>query len=109
MATLALSILEAMAEQSSSPAEFAVFDRDLDAAWTERYLQSPRLAVDTEAMGLIHGRDRLCLVQIADAEDRVACVRIGLGQTEAPNLKGCLLYTSPSPRDRQKSRMPSSA
>ena len=22
---------------------------------------------------------------------------------------GCLLYTSPSPRDRQKSRMPSSA
>ena len=25
------------------------------------------------------------------------------------NDKGCLLYTSPSPRDRQKSRMPSSA
>ena len=24
-------------------------------------------------------------------------------------LSGCLLYTSPSPRDRQKSRMPSSA
>ena len=24
-------------------------------------------------------------------------------------VKGCLLYTSPSPRDRQKSRMPSSA
>ena len=26
-----------------------------------------------------------------------------------PLYKGCLLYTSPSPRDRQKSRMPSSA
>ena len=25
------------------------------------------------------------------------------------SLEGCLLYTSPSPRDRQKSRMPSSA
>ena len=25
------------------------------------------------------------------------------------NKKACLLYTSPSPRDRQKSRMPSSA
>ena len=25
------------------------------------------------------------------------------------NFRGCLLYTSPSPRDRQKSRMPSSA
>ena len=24
-------------------------------------------------------------------------------------IKNCLLYTSPSPRDRQKSRMPSSA
>ena len=28
---------------------------------------------------------------------------------KAPNTKHCLLYTSPSPRDRQKSRMPSSA
>ena len=26
-----------------------------------------------------------------------------------PKVKSCLLYTSPSPRDRQKSRMPSSA
>ena len=26
-----------------------------------------------------------------------------------PNTRDCLLYTSPSPRDRQKSRMPSSA
>ena len=25
------------------------------------------------------------------------------------NVRSCLLYTSPSPRDRQKSRMPSSA
>ena len=25
------------------------------------------------------------------------------------DIYGCLLYTSPSPRDRQKSRMPSSA
>ena len=31
-------------------------------------------------------------------------------QTESPaEAKNCLLYTSPSPRDRQKSRMPSSA
>ena len=28
---------------------------------------------------------------------------------EGENVKICLLYTSPSPRDRQKSRMPSSA
>ena len=30
-------------------------------------------------------------------------------ETKVKNDKGCLLYTSPSPRDRQKSRMPSSA
>ena len=29
--------------------------------------------------------------------------------TSAALHKSCLLYTSPSPRDRQKSRMPSSA
>ena len=34
----------------------------------------------------------------------------GLGTIdELNNFKPCLLYTSPSPRDRQKSRMPSSA
>ena len=76
-----------MADSRTAPAEFAVFDGDLDVVWTELYLQSSRLAVDTEAMGLIHGRDRLCLVQIADADDRVSCVRIALGQTEAPNLQ----------------------
>ena len=31
------------------------------------------------------------------------------GKTKIDLIKSCLLYTSPSPRDRQKSRMPSSA
>ena len=35
-----------------------------------------------------------------------ACVEVGFFQITG---HGCLLYTSPSPRDRQKSRMPSSA
>ena len=34
-------------------------------------------------------------------------VKISVKQFD--NLISCLLYTSPSPRDRQKSRMPSSA
>ena len=36
----------------------------------------------------------------------------GIGETRSQALhsaSSCLLYTSPSPRDRQKSRMPSSA
>ena len=31
------------------------------------------------------------------------------GSGKSTTIKVCLLYTSPSPRDRQKSRMPSSA
>ena len=44
-------------------------------------------------------------VLVTSVERRDVPIVIELvGQT-----KGCLLYTSPSPRDRQKSRMPSSA
>ena len=32
-----------------------------------------------------------------------------LEESSRVDFSGCLLYTSPSPRDRQKSRMPSSA
>ena len=43
----------------------------------------------------------------ADAELAVPIVRDNLEALTRTNA--CLLYTSPSPRDRQKSRMPSSA
>ena len=35
--------------------------------------------------------------------------RAGFTESELATVYTCLLYTSPSPRDRQKSRMPSSA
>ncbi|WP_216904972.1 ribonuclease D [Synechococcus sp. CCY 9618] len=69
------------------PARFAVFDGDLDAAWQELYGAARALAIDTEAMGLIHGRDRLCLVQICDDDDNVCCIRLARGQDGAPRLK----------------------
>ena len=34
---------------------------------------------------------------------------INLVEESEPNFSDCLLYTSPSPRDRTRSRMPSSA
>ena len=71
----------------SSPARFAVLDADLSAEWHELLGRSSALAVDTEAMGLVHGRDRLCLVQISDDHDNVCCIRIQRGQSEAPLLK----------------------
>jgi ribonuclease D len=73
-----------------APARFGVFDRDLDADWAGLYSGARALAVDTEAMGLIHGRDRLCLVQICDDEDNVCCIRLARGQQEAPRLKALM-------------------
>ena len=78
----------------ASPTHFAVFDGDLSPEWFEHYKNAKALAVDTEAMGLIHGRDRLCLVQICDDQDRVCCIRIARGQSEAPLLKQLMEATS---------------
>ena len=41
--------------------------------------------------------------------DRKDAMGENLNFTNADQFNDCLLYTSPSPRDRQKSRMPSSA
>ena len=52
-------------------------------------------------------------VKITRVRDRIPAdlVKLLLGNAEGTvtGFKICLLYTSPSPRDRQKSRMPSSA
>ena len=49
------------------------------------------IAVDTEAMGLIAGRDRLCLVQLSDGGGEEHLVRFGAGSDyAAPRLKALL-------------------
>ncbi|MCU0947654.1 MAG: ribonuclease D [Porphyrobacter sp.] len=49
------------------------------------------LAVDTETMGLITARDRLCVVQIADGSGDEHLVRFNPGSSyAAPNLKAVL-------------------
>ncbi|MFM7790234.1 MAG: ribonuclease D, partial [Microcystis panniformis] len=45
---------------------FQVCDRDLSDDLLSRYLGVNSIAVDTETMGLIPGRDRLCLIQLCD-------------------------------------------
>jgi ribonuclease D len=72
---------------------FQVCDRDLDAATLSQYLESDALAVDTETMGLLPQRDRLCLVQLCNPEGQVTAIRIAKGQTEAPHLKQLLEAT----------------
>jgi ribonuclease D len=49
------------------------------------------VAIDTEAMGLHPGRDRLCVVQISDGGGEEHLVRFGPGSRyEAPNLRSVL-------------------
>jgi ribonuclease D len=49
------------------------------------------IAVDTEAMGLHPGRDRLCLVQLSDGSGDEHLVRFARGSDySAPNLKALL-------------------
>jgi len=67
---------------------------DLSDAVLSEYLQSEELAVDTETMGLIPQRDRLCLVQICNSQGKVTVVRIAPRQTEAPNLKKLMEATN---------------
>ena len=44
-----------------------------------------------------------------DQRDTIVKQWVDAAMQDPANLLTCLLYTSPSPRDRQKSRMPSSA
>ncbi|BAQ63298.1 ribonuclease H-like domain-containing protein [Geminocystis sp. NIES-3709] len=66
--------------------KFQVCEQDLPQDIFNQYLKAESLAIDTETMGLIPQRDRLCLVQICDAEGYVTAIRIAKGQTTAPNL-----------------------
>ncbi|MBD0334592.1 MAG: ribonuclease D [Cyanobacteria bacterium Co-bin13] len=70
--------------------DFQICDRDLPDELLARYLEADAIACDTETMGLIPQRDRLCLVQLADPAGHVSAVRIELGQRQAPNLKQLL-------------------
>ena len=70
--------------------DFQVCDRDLTNEVLEEYLRTEAIAVDTETMGLLPHRDRLCLVQLCDPLGRVTVVRIAQRQAEAPLLKRLL-------------------
>ncbi len=51
------------------------------------------VAIDCETMGLISGRDRLCLVQLSNGDGDAHLVQISPEQTTAPNLER--LVTNP--------------
>lgn len=64
-------------------------EEDLPSA--DLFSAGQSIAVDTEAMGLIPGRDRLCLVQLADGNGDEHLVRFAPDSDyAAPNLKALL-------------------
>ncbi len=69
---------------------FNLCDQDLDKSTLARYLAAEAIAVDTETMGLVLGRDRLCLVQLCDPQGYVTTIRVAQNQTSAPNLQELL-------------------
>jgi ribonuclease D len=73
---------------------FQICDRDLGPSLLDQYLTAEAIAIDTETMGLIPQRDRLCLVQLCDPQGTVTVIRIEQNQTQAPNLQQLLEATA---------------
>jgi ribonuclease D len=48
------------------------------------------VAVDTETLGLVLNRDRLCLVQVSRGDGTAEVVQIAAGQKHAPNIERLL-------------------
>ncbi len=68
----------------------AVYLHEEDLPADVRFADGP-IAIDTEAMGLVPGRDRLCLVQLSDGKGDEHLVRFRRGsEYSAPNLKALL-------------------
>lgn len=68
----------------------SIYFHEEDLPEDVRFADGP-IAVDTEAMGLVPGRDRLCLVQLSDGKGDEHLVRFGpASDYSAPRLKALL-------------------
>src|SRR5665213_126841 len=80
---------------------------EADCSKFARVCSSRKVIVDGE-LGASIRIHRCCFGLFSDDRDVWFSIDgSGRGDDDLVNSKGCLLYTSPSPRDRQKSRMPS--
>lgn len=61
---------------------------DISAADAARY--EGAIAIDTETLGLVPRRDRLCVVQLSPGDGSADVIRIAAGQRQAPNLVAML-------------------
>lgn len=65
-----------------------IHEGDISAAAAARYTGA--VAIDTETLGLVPRRDRLCVVQLSPGDGSADVIRIAPGQTTAPNLVALL-------------------
>ncbi len=69
-------------------AEIRYHEGDISTADAARYREA--VAIDTETLGLVPRRDRLCVVQLLPGDGSADVIRIAAGQKEAPNLVSIL-------------------
>jgi ribonuclease D len=69
-------------------AEIRYHEGDISAADAARYTGA--IAIDTETLGLVPRRDRLCVVQLSPGDGTADVIRIAAGQKDAPNLVALL-------------------
>ena len=74
-------------EKSEGNKNINFYHNDISSDLYNLYKTSSYIAVDTEAMGLIHGRDRLCLVQLSNESNLTSCIKIELNTSSSPNLQ----------------------
>ena len=104
-------------ENSSKPIIAAIHGTalggGLEVALTCHYriaVNSAKCGLPEVNLGLLPGAGGTQrLPRLVGVEQALKMVTSGLHLSAEKCLTSCLLYTSPSPRDRQKSRMPSSA
>ncbi|WP_137129587.1 ribonuclease D [Rhizobium sp. FY34] len=65
---------------------------DISTADAARYTGA--IAIDTETLGLVPRRDRLCVVQLSPGDGSADVIRIAAGQRQAPNLVALLCDAS---------------
>jgi ribonuclease D len=78
------------ARQKISPKETAMTNHLHKGDLPDGLTLGPVVAIDTETMGLLPHRDRLCVVQLSAGDGNAHLVQIARGQKRAPNLERML-------------------
>ena len=123
-AMLATSVAPVLAAETTvTTSEYTVGQKELLKKYLNNKLESKKFTTNTVLNDYVDGNSQEKSVEylgatvaekLHDANDgddiyKQSVYTIKIGDTVLDSTNTCLLYTSPSPRDRTRSRMPSSA